>query len=68
MTIEEKTSLDNLAQESSTDIKIKLSDAGLRQRNAALVFARNFSTLSDEAAEQILKFLENDHERIDATE
>ncbi|MDD7289972.1 MAG: helix-turn-helix transcriptional regulator [Clostridiales bacterium] len=68
LSAEQKNALSKAAQESCADIKINLSEAGPRQRNAALVFARNFDSLSDEAAAQILNLLESGHERSDANE
>jgi transcriptional regulator with XRE-family HTH domain len=45
------------AQWSSRDVKLDLTKASPCQRDAALVFARDFEKLSDETAQQILKLL-----------
>lgn len=57
---EETNALYNAAQESITDVKLNLTQASFPQRNAAVVFARNFASLSDETANQILRLLESE--------
>lgn len=51
--------LKTAAKDSITAIKIGLSKADQPQREAALIFARDFNNLTDETAEQIIRLLKN---------
>lgn len=55
---EEMASLQTLAEESSTFVKMNLSEATDNKRQAALVFAREFETMSDETVSQFLKLIQ----------
>ncbi len=68
LSYEQINALTKAAQESVSDIKLNLTEVGLTQRNVALVFARNFSSLSEETADQILRLLEKEPQRSDSIE
>ena len=68
LSYEQISALTKAAQESVSDIKLNLTEVGLTQRNVALVFARNFSSLSEETADQILRLLEKEPQRSDSIE
>lgn len=58
LTRTEERMLKDAAKDSVTAVKINLLGSDTTQRRAALVFARDFGTLSDKTAEQILKLLQ----------
>ncbi|WP_297202235.1 helix-turn-helix domain-containing protein [uncultured Flavonifractor sp.] len=55
----EKQHLKKLAEEAVTGIKMDLRNSTQPQRDAALVFARDFGSLTDEDASRIIEFLNN---------
>ena len=57
---EKEERLVQCAQESIRSIKIDLSSVGDLQHQTALVFARDFNSMSDETAKQILRCIQND--------
>ncbi len=59
---EESKELRNAAEESKTQYKIKMENAGQVQRNAAIQFARSFDDMDDETAIEILKLLRKEGE------
>lgn len=61
---EESKELRNAAEESKTQYKIKMENAGQVQRNAAIQFARSFDDMDDETAIEILKLLKKEGEEI----
>ena len=60
LTTAEKQILMDTAKDTVTAVKINLLGSDSTQRRAALVFARDFGTLSDKTAEQILELLQKD--------
>lgn len=56
----EERMLKDAVKNSVTAVKINLLGSDITQRTAALVFARDFGSLSDKTAEQILKLLQQD--------
>ena len=54
---EEQSALLQAIDESKTQCKISMEKAGIRQRKAALQFARSFDEMDDETALKILELL-----------
>lgn len=54
LTEQEKQDVDKAARESITTMRINSLHAGQTQRNAAVVFARNFDSMSNEDAQKII--------------
>ncbi|MDO4650837.1 MAG: helix-turn-helix transcriptional regulator [Eubacteriales bacterium] len=59
LTKEEKEKLKDAIEESKTQYKIPIGDAGLAKRRAVLKFARSFDDMDDETAEKIIELLNN---------
>lgn len=57
LTAEECMDLNQAIDESRTQYKIPMDNAGIHQRRAALQFARSFDEMDDETAIKILKLL-----------
>lgn len=57
---EESDFLRDLASDAATSVKIDFSISTRPQRKAALIFARDFSSISDEKAQKIISLLEED--------
>lgn len=57
LTDEECQNLNQAIDESRTQYKISMENAGIHQRRAALQFARSFEEMDDETAIKILKLL-----------
>lgn len=57
----ERHELKQLARDSTMNLKIDLKDANKTQRDAAQIFARSFSNLSDEEAKSIITFLRKEN-------
>ncbi len=55
----EKEELEQAIEESRTQYKIPVVNAGIYQRRAALQFARSFEEMDDETAIKILELLNN---------
>ncbi len=56
----EKNELIKLSKEAVVSVKINLCNSSHAQRNAAIVFARDFSTLSEDTANKIVKLLKKE--------
>jgi len=54
--VDEKKKLEQAVADSVVSVKLNLSQIEQPQRKAALVFARNFDTLSPEEADKLLEF------------
>lgn len=54
---EEQKRLEQAIEESRTNYKISMTNAGIHQRRAALQFARSFDEMDDETATKILELL-----------
>lgn len=54
--IAERQGLEQAAADSVVNVKLNLSQMAQPQRNAALVFARNFDSLSNEEADRLIEF------------
>lgn len=54
---EQLTSLQKLAEQSINAVKLNLQQVNEAQRNVALVFARDFGSISDETAEKIINLV-----------
>ena len=59
----EKSELETAIQESRTQFKLNLGNAGITQRKAALQFARSFENMDDETASRILELLSKQEEK-----
>lgn len=59
----ERRQLDDAAKASIPVVKINLSGSDEYQREAALVFARDFDSLTDETAAQIINLLKKNQQR-----
>ena len=57
LSIEEQNTLLQAIEESRTQYKIPMENAGIQQRRAALQFARSFDEMDDETALKILELL-----------
>lgn len=57
LTETERCELTTAVEESKTQYKIVVGNAGTVQRKAAMQFARSFDNMDDETAEKILKLL-----------
>jgi transcriptional regulator with XRE-family HTH domain len=57
MTAEERSELEQAAEESKTQYKVVTTSAGAYQRKAAMQFARSFDEMDDETAIKILELL-----------
>ncbi len=57
LTAEERSELETAIQESRTQFKLNIGNAGVTQRRAALQFARSFENMDDETASKILELL-----------
>lgn len=57
LSAEEQDTLLQAIEESRTQYKIPMEDAGIQQRRAALQFARSFDEMDDETALKILELL-----------
>ncbi len=62
---EEQNALLQAIDESRTQYKIPMENAGIQQRRAALQFARSFDEMDDETALKILKLLSRKEEKTD---
>lgn len=62
LTVTEREQLSEAANASVPTVKINLFGSNERQREAALVFARDFDSLSDETASQIINLLKRDQQ------
>ena len=62
LSADERQQLEQAAADSVVSVKLNLSQIEQPQRNAALVFARNFDTLSTEDANTLLEFLKSKSE------
>lgn len=69
LTAKERDFLEELSEEAVTGLKMDLRNSTQPQRQAALVFARDFGTLTDDEANRIIKLLskKNYKEGSDAT-
>lgn len=69
LTARERDFLEELSEEAVTGLKMDLRNSTQPQRQAALVFARDFGTLTDDEANRIIKLLskKNYKEGSDAT-
>lgn len=56
----QQVQLEELAKNAITSVKIDLFRSTNNQRKAALVFARDFDSLSDETATRIIELLKNE--------
>lgn len=56
---EDSLILKEKAEESAKVLKVDLTDASLIKRKVALTFAREFSDMSDEQAQNIIAFIKN---------
>ena len=57
LSVDERVDLKQAINESKTQYKIIMKDAGKQQRKAALQFARSFDEMDDETALKILELL-----------
>ncbi|MGN1383584.1 MAG: helix-turn-helix domain-containing protein [Eubacterium sp.] len=57
LTSDERKELGEAVEESKTQYKILMKNAGINQRKAAMQFARSFDKMDDETAEKILELL-----------
>jgi hypothetical protein len=57
MTAEERSELEQAAEESKTHYKVVTTSAGAHQRKAAMQFARSFDEMDDETAIKIVELL-----------
>ena len=62
---EEQNALLQAIEESRTQYKIPMENAGIQQRRAALQFARSFDEMDDETALKILELLSHKGENTD---
>lgn len=62
---EEQNALLQAIEESRTQYKIPMENAGIQQRRAALQFARSFDEMDDETALKILELLSQKGENTD---
>lgn len=62
---EERHALLQAIDESRTQYKIPMENAGIKQRKAALQFARSFDEMDDETATKILELLSHREENTD---
>lgn len=62
---EEQNALLQAIEESRTQYKIPMENAGIQQRRAALQFARSFDEMDDETALKILELLSHNGENTD---
>lgn len=53
----ERKELEKLANDSATNVKIDITQASNTQRSAALAFTRNFDSLTEDEAKQIINLL-----------
>lgn len=60
---EEGKKLQRLAKESVTSVKVPLYGSGEQKRQAALVFARDFSAMSEETAEKFIDFMKQERKK-----
>ena len=65
LSFEEQNALMQAIEESRTQYKIPMENAGIKQRRAALQFARSFDEMDDETALKILELLSNKGENAD---
>lgn len=63
LTAAERSELETAIQESRTQFKLNLGNAGITQRKAALQFARSFENMDDETASRILELLSKQEEK-----
>ena len=62
LSTEEQCTLKQVIEESKTQFKISLQNAGIQQRRAALHFSRSFDEMDDETATKILNLLNKKEE------
>ncbi len=62
LSTEEQCTLKQVIEESKTQFKISLQNAGIQQRRAALQFSRSFDEMDDETATKILNLLNKKEE------
>ena len=62
LSTEEQCTLKQVIEESKTQFKISVQNAGIQQRRAALQFSRSFDEMDDETATKILNLLNKKEE------
>ena len=62
LSTEEQCTLKQVIEESKTQFKISVQNAGIQQRRAALQFSRSFDVMDDETATKILNLLNKKEE------